>query len=668
MFFLNLKNVSRRCLFNTSLNTRLQIAGFRNLSYKSQYQFSLDHPKDFWLKQSETIKWFEPPIRDNVLTVDKHGNAQWFSGATLNTSYLCLDRHCIEGFGDQVALIWDSSMSNSTKIFTYYELKDQVARFAGALADMGISKGDRVVIYMPMIWEALVAMLACARLGAVHSVVFGGFAAKELAVRIDDLKPKLIIGATYGLEINRIVPYKQLIDRALEIAAYKPLYTIMLVRKEGHNVECPMNPARDFVWSELVEKAQPADPVPVLSTDPLYILYTSGTTGSPKGIVRDNGGHAVSLSWSMSSVFDVAPGDVMWAASDIGWVVGHSFIVYGPLLNRTTTVMFEGKPVKAPDAGVFWRVIARHKVKSFFTAPTAIRAIKKEDPHGIFLKECDLSNLRRMYFAGERMDPSTQEWLRTMLPAVPVIDNWWQTETGWPIVANPVGIEELPVKFGSPTVPMPGYDVKVKSDNGDSLKPNQTGNVVIKLPLPPGCFSGIWNNPTLYHNKYTKDYPGYYLTGDFGMFDEDGYFFIMGRTDDVINCAGHRLSTGQMEEVLAEHPSVAECAVIGISEELKGEIPIGFVVLKHNAEIKGNRLEFELVNKIREAIGPVACFKTVLEVNQLPKTKSGKILRGLMRELAEGSETIKVPSTIDDIDVISELTGHIQARLDPLKP
>jgi propionyl-CoA synthetase len=546
-------------------------------------------------------------------------------------------------------------MTGSVRSFTYRELRDEVALFAGVLRNQGVDKGDRVILYMPMVPEAAIAMLACARIGAVHSVVFGGFAARELATRIDDAQPKLMLSASCGLEPAGVIAYKPLLDRAIELSAHKPEKSIILQRPE---LEAELTPGQDLDWREEVSKASLIDPVPVAATDPLYILYTSGTTGIPKGVVRDNGGHAVALNWSMGNIYDVRPGEAYWAASDIGWVVGHSYIVYAPLLHGNTTILYEGKPVGTPDAGAFWRVIADHDVVTMFTAPTAFRAIKRDDPEGKLLADYDLSKLRALFLAGERCDPDTLHWAEDKL-GVPVIDHWWQTETGWPIAANPMGIEPLPVKAGSPTKPVPGWDVQVLDESGARLPAGDIGRIMLKLPLPPGALPTLWNNDEGYVHSYLSHADGYYLTGDAGFIDEDGYLSVMSRIDDVINVAGHRLSTGAMEEVLAYHPDVAECAVIGVNDSLKGQLPVGFVVLNANTQRSADEVEAELIALVRERIGPVASFKTAIVVNRLPKTRSGKTLRGTMRAIADGAQW-RMPATIDDPTILDEITTSLE--------
>ena len=618
------------------------------MSYTSEFVESIEKPAQFWERQSNKISWFQSP--ENILTKDDHGFYQWFKGGTLNTCYLALDKHVAAGRGGQTALIYDSPVTDQKQTFTYDQLLDQTALFAGALANLGVGKGDRIIIYMPMIPEAVIAMLASARLGAIHSVVFGGFAANELAVRIDDAKPKVIVSATCGIEFTNIIPYKPLLDTAIEAAKNKPAHTVILKRPQA---DCTMVAGRDHDWQELLNQASPHECVPLQATDPLYILYTSGTTGKPKGIVRDNGGHAVALNYSMEAIYDVHPGDVYWAASDVGWVVGHSYIVYAPLIRGCTTILFEGKPVKTPDPGAFWRVMSEHRVKSFFTAPTAFRAIKKEDPEGHYKDGYDLSILESVFLAGERLDPPTYEWLSSML-SCPVIDHWWQTETGWAICANMLGKNLKKIKMGSATLPVPGFDVKVFDGNGVETKAGVTGSIVIKLPLPPGCLPTLWNDDERYKQSYVSDFNGFYLTGDGGYKDEDGYVFVMGRTDDVINVAGHRLSTGEMEELIGSHEAVAECAVLGIEDELKGQVPAGFVVLKDGYRMENDVLVPELVQIIRSNIGAIANFKQAAIVKRLPKTRSGKILRKTIRSLAdEGKATI--PSTIDDPAILDEI-------------
>ncbi|MFJ8910918.1 propionyl-CoA synthetase [Amycolatopsis sp. NPDC102389] len=622
--------------------------------HAESYQRSLEDPEGFWLEAAQAIDWTRPPTQ--ALDASKAPFYRWFPDGELNTAFNALDRHVRDGRGEQTALIWDSPVTDSVRRFTYAQLLDDVARFAGALASLGVGKGDRVIVYMPMVPEAAVAMLACARLGAVHSVVFGGFAPKELAARIEDAKPKVIVAASCGIEPTRIVEYKPIIDEALAGTAHQPDKVVVLQRERAR-AELG---ERDADWTELVAKASPADPVPVAATDPLYILYTSGTTGKPKGVVRDTGGHAVALAWSMGAIYDIQPGDVWWTASDVGWVVGHSYIVYAPLLIGATTVMYEGKPVGTPDAGAFWRVIADHGVKALFTAPTALRAIKKVDPDGVEIGKYQLSGFKTLFMAGERLDPETYHWAHDKL-GVPVIDHWWQTETGWPIAANPRGLEPMPVKPGSATKPVPGWDVRVLDQAGDPLPAGREGAIAIKLPLPPGSLPTLWQDDERYHEAYLSRYEGHYLTGDSGYVDEDGYLFVMGRTDDVINVAGHRLSTGSMEAVLASHPAVAECAVIGVRDQLKGQLPRGFVVLKSGADVDAETLKAELVALVRRDIGPVAAFRDVSIVDALPKTRSGKILRKTMRGIADGRDE-QVPSTIEDASVLDALKAVLRGE------
>jgi len=622
--------------------------------YKDTYDSWKKDPEGFWAEAAKEIDWFKPATK--TLEV-KDGLSRWFVGAETNTCWNALDRHVKGGRGDQVALIYDSAMLGRVKKFTYAELLDKVASFAGVLQRHGIKKGDRVLIYMPMVPQAAVAMLACARLGAIHSVVFGGFAAKELATRIDDAKPKLIVSASCGLEPGRVIAYKPLMDKAIEMSAHKVSGTIIFQREME---KAPLIEGRDFDWKEEMDKAAAAgakpDCVPVAATDPLYVLYTSGTTGKPKGVVRDNGGHMVALKWSMKNVYDIDPGDTFWAASDVGWVVGHSYIVYAPLFHGCTTILFEGKPVGTPDAGTFWRIIAEHGVKALFTAPTAFRAIRKEDPKAELVGKYDLSKFEVLYLAGERADPDTIQWAEKALSGRPVIDHWWQTESGWPMVSNPMGIERLPVKYGSPSVPLPGYEIHVVDEQCKQVAPNTTGAIVIKLPLPPGCLPTLWENEEGFRESYLAEFPGYYKTADAGFLDEDGYLYVMSRTDDIINVAGHRLSTGGMEEVLAEHPDVAECAVIGIADAMKGQVPVGFLVLNAGVARSAGEIEQEAVQMIRERIGPVASFKKAMVVKRLPKTRSGKVLRGTMRKIADGAEWT-TPATIDDPAILDEITA-----------
>ncbi|MEW8077860.1 MAG: propionyl-CoA synthetase [Candidatus Thiodiazotropha endolucinida] len=622
-------------------------------SYAEIYQQSLNDPEVFWGTVAKGLHWYKH--WDKVLDESDKPSPRWFSGGMFNTCYNALDRHVEAGNGDRLALIYDSPVTEQKRTYSYSELQDTVARLAGVIASHGVGKGDRVIIYMPMIPEAAIAMLACARIGAIHSVVFGGFAAKELATRIDDCQPKMILSASCGIEPSRLVAYKPLLDDAIEIARHKPATCII---KQRTQLAAELQDGRDFDWEESVAQADPVDCVPVEATDPLYILYTSGTTGQPKGVVRDNGGHAAALLWSMKNIYNVEAGDVYWAASDVGWVVGHSYIVYGPLLAGCTTVIYEGKPVGTPDPGAFWRMISEYKVKVLFTAPTAFRAIKKEDPQGAYMSKYDIGCMDALFLAGERCDPDTLHWAETMLDK-PVVDHWWQTETGWAIAANPMGVEPLPIKAGSPTVSMVGYDVRVLDDQGVEKPAGEMGDIVIKQPLPPACLPTLWNNEQRFVDSYLSAHPGYYLTGDAGYKDEDGYLWIMSRTDDVINVAGHRLSTGQMEEVLAGHADVAECAVIGVSDTLKGQLPLGFVVLKSGVERSADELAAELVKRVREQIGPVAAFKYIAIVKRLPKTRSGKILRGTMVKIADGQEW-KMPATIDDPAILDEISSSLQ--------
>jgi propionyl-CoA synthetase len=612
------------------------------------YRRSLDDPEGFWADAAAEIDWVEPWGR--VLDDSRAPSYRWFAGGRLNTCYNALDRHVERGRADQLALIYDSPVTATTAGFTYRELRDAVARFAGALVAQGVERGDRVVVYMPMVPEAVIAMLACARIGAIHSVVFGGFAAKELASRIEDATPKVVVSASCGIEPGRVVAYKPLLDAAIAMVEAKPKRSIILQRPQ---LEADLDPDRDIDWEEAFSAAEPAGCVPVDATDPLYILYTSGTTGQPKGIVRDNGGHAVALEWTMKHVYDVDPGEVYWAASDIGWAVGHSYTVYAPLFHGCTSVLYEGKPVGTPDAGAFWRVISEHGVCTLFTAPTAFRAIRQQDPEGSHIGRYDLSAFRALFLAGERCDPETLGWAEQKL-GVPVIDHWWQTETGWPIAANCLGIERLPVVPGSPTRAVPGWDVSVLDNHGREAPPGEIGALVVKLPMPPGSSPTLWNADERFREAYLSAFPGYYQTADAGYVDDVGYVFVMGRTDDIINVAGHRLSTGAMEEVLASHPDVAECAVVGAADELKGQVPVGFVVLKAGVERPHVEIVAEVVQLVRDRIGPVASFKTAAVVGRLPKTRSGKILRGTMRRIADGEE-YTIPATIDDPVVLDEM-------------
>jgi len=624
------------------------------VTYMEAFKESLESPETFWARAAEEITWYKK--WDRVLDASNLPFVRWFAGGELNTCYNALDRHVESGRGDQTALIYDSPVTDTIKTYTYSDLRDRVSKIAGFLTALGVSKGDRVVIYMPMIPEAAMAMLACARIGAIHSVVFGGFAPRELAIRIDDARPSVILSASCGIEVKRVIPYKPLLDEAICIAEHEPEKCVIWQRPQ---VEAELVAPRDLDWMELEEKAEPADCVPVAATDPLYILYTSGTTGMPKGVVRDNGGHAVALHWTMKHIYGIDPGDVFWAASDVGWVVGHSYIVYAPLFKGATTIMYEGKPVGTPDPGAFWRVISQHKVKALFTAPTAFRAIKREDPRGEYLKDYDLSGFDTLFLAGERTDPDTYHWATDLLQK-PVLDHWWQTETAWAITGNFRGLEFFPPKPGSASLPMPGYDVTIlDSITGEPMGPNTEGIIAVKLPLPPGNLTTLWENDEGYKESYMDPYPGYYLTGDGGFIDEDGYVWVMGRTDDVINVAGHRLSTGGMEEILARHPDVAECAVLGVHDDLKGQVPVGFVVLKAGANRDEEELVGELVQMVRQQLGAIASFKSAVIVDGLPKTRSGKILRGTMRSIADG-EAYRVPSTIDDPATLGEIEVAVQ--------
>jgi len=616
--------------------------------YHDAHRASIETPDEFWAQAAEGIDWEKR--WDRVLENPAPLTYRWFAGGRLNTCYNAVDRHVERGRGDQTAIIYDSAVTDTQRKITYSELRDEVANFAGALAANGVARGDRVIIYMPMIPQAIIAVLACARLGAVHSVVFGGFAAAELATRIDDAKPTAIVSASCGIEPSRLVEYKPLLDEAIDLASHKPGHCIIFQRPQA---EASLVEGRDVNWDDAVAAAQPHDCVTVEATDPLYLLYTSGTTGQPKGIVRDNGGHAVALHWSMKNIYGVEPGEVYWAASDIGWVVGHSYIIYGPLLHGNTTVLFEGKPVGTPDAGAFWRVAAEHKVAAMFTAPTAFRAIKQQDPNGDLIRNYDLSSLRTLFLAGERCDPDTLHWAEDRL-GIPVIDHWWQTETGWAIAANCVGIELLPVKAGSVGPAAPGWDVHALDSEGNDVAPGDVGAIACKLPLPPGTLPGLWNAEERFRESYLSTFPGYYETGDAGFVDEDGYINVMSRTDDVINVAGHRLSTGAIEEVLAGHPDVAECAVIGAADQMKGQLPLGFLVLKAGVDRDPAEIVAETVAMVREKVGPVAVFKKAVVVGRLPKTRSGKILRGTMRKLAD-SDAYKVPATIEDPTVLDEI-------------
>jgi len=622
-------------------------------SYESVYRSAQSDPETFWAEAAANIDWIKP--WDKVLDDSDAPFYRWFTGGELNTCYNALDRHVEAGHGERTALIYDSPATGTKQSFSYAQLLDQVARFAGVIKSQGVEKGDRVVIYMPMIPQTAIAMLACARLGAVHSVVFGGFAASELATRIKDCTPRLILAASCGIEPGRVVAYKPLLDEAIELAGLGPIPVVIHQRPE---CVADLVDGRDLDWQAAMADAEPADCVGVAATDPLYILYTSGTTGQPKGVIRDNGGHAVALHWSMSHIYDVEPGDVYWAASDVGWVVGHSYIVYAPLLYGCATVLYEGKPVGTPDAGAFWRVVQEHNVRCLFTAPTAFRAIRREDPQGELLHHYNLECLKYLFLAGERCDPGTLHWATEQL-GIPVIDHWWQTESGWPMIANCAGIELLPIRPGSPAKAVPGYTIEVLDEEGAPAADGESGNVAVKLPLPPGNLPTLWKNDARYREAYLERYPGYYLSGDSGYRDEDGYLWIMSRIDDIINVAGHRLSTGQMEEVLASHPAVAECAVIGVSDPLKGELPLGLVVLQAGSDQDEERLRKELIARVRETIGPVAAFKLVTLVHRLPKTRSGKVLRGTMKKIADGAE-YKIPATIDDPAILGEISSSLE--------
>jgi propionyl-CoA synthetase len=627
--------------------------------YAATYARWKADPELFWATAAQELSWYK--FWDQPFDGYAGAYGRWFPGAECNTAYNCLDRNIEKGRGAQAALIYDSPVTNTQRTYSYAELTHEVATFAGVLLDLGVKKGDRVIVYMPMVPEAAISMLACARIGAVHSVVFGGFAAAELATRIDDAKPVVIVSASAGIEGTRVIPYKPLLDGAISLATHKPRATVILQRPM---VEAAMTAGRDFDWASLVAdgkaRGRLAGCRAVAATDPLYVLYTSGTTGAPKGVVRDNGGHMVALHWTMKNLYDINPGEVFWAASDVGWVVGHSYIVYAPLLAGATTLLYEGKPVGTPDAGAFWRVIAEHKVAALFTAPTAFRAIKKEDPTGALIKNYNLRGFRTLFLAGERADPETIKWAETHLK-VPVIDHWWQTETGWAIAANPMGLGALPVKHGSPTVPMPGYDLQVLDEKGQPVPAGTTGTLAVKLPLPPGSLPTLWNSPDRFHSSYLADFPGYYTTSDAGFIDADGYAFVMARTDDVINVAGHRLSTGQMEEVVARHKDVAESAVLGVADQMKGQSPVAFVVLNAGVNRPEADIEREVVQLVRDTIGPVAALKTVMTVKRLPKTRSGKILRGTMRSIADG-EAYKMPATIDDPVILDEITIALKYR------
>ena len=621
-------------------------------AYESTYRRSLEDREAFWREAAAAVDWHSEPQR--ILDDSRPPFYRWFPDGVLNTCANAVDRHADGGRADQAALVYDSPVTGTIRVFTYAELRDEVATLAGALARLGVGVGDTVIVYMPMVPEAVFAMLACARLGAIHSVVFGGFAAHELAVRIDDARPKVVLSGSCGIEVDRIVEYKPLLDRALEEAVHRPDHCVVLQREQA---TAELQPGRDLDWGEATADAELAPCTPVAATDPLYVLYTSGTTGMPKGVVRDNGGHAVALRWSMEAIYDTHPGEVFWAASDLGWAVGHSYIVYAPLLAGCTTVLYEGKPVGTPDPGAFWRVIAAHRVKVLFTAPTAFRAIKKEDPGGSYLAGHDLAEFASLFLAGERLDPDTYHWASQLL-GVSVIDHWWQTESGWPMAANCIGIEPLPVKAGSPSKPVPGYDIRILDEGGAELDADREGAVAVRLPLPPGTLSTLWRADDRFVDSYMSRMPGYYTTGDGGYFDEDGYLFVMGRVDDVINVAGHRLSTGAIEEVLASHADVAECAVIGVPDDLRGQVPLGLVVLKAGIDRESGEVNEELVALVRERVGAFACYRETRVVARLPKTRSGKILRSTMRSIAAGRE-YSVPSTIDDPTALAEIEAAI---------
>ncbi len=623
--------------------------------YAEQYNQSISDPKAFWGEKAKALSWFKFP--QQILGQDDNGIDRWFPDGELNTAYLALDYHVEQGRGEQAAIIYDSPVTNRKETISYSDLTRRVAVLAGGLVKLGVAKGDRVLIYMPMVPEAAVAMLACARIGAIHSVVFGGFAAHELAVRIDDAQPKVVLSASCGIEMDRVIEYKPLLDKAISVAEHPPAHCVILQREQ-----CPaeLKAGRDVDWRELCALAEPAVCTPVKATDPLYILYTSGTTGTPKGIVRDNGGHAVAMHYSMSAIYNIQPGEVFWAASDVGWVVGHSYIVYAPLISGCTTVLYEGKPVRTPDAGAFWRVISEYGVKAVFSAPTAFRAIKKEDPNAALAQQYDLSTLEVIYLAGERLDPPTYHWLQETFQ-VPVVDHWWQTETGWAIAANMMGVEPKPTKPGSATYPVPGYHVQILDDDGQPVAAGVQGNIVIKRPMPPGCLPTVWRNFERFQAGYLEEFPGFYLSGDGGYLDDEGYLFVMGRTDDVMNVAGHRFSTGQIEEVVASHSGVAECAVIGIQDDLKGQVPIALVLLKDGETIEEAALQEQVVALVRREIGAVACLQQVYRVKRLPKTRSGKILRKVIRKIAAG-EAYTVPSTIDDPESLREIEALFQVK------
>ncbi len=625
------------------------------MGYQAEHRESIESPEAFWRNQAEAVDWFEFP--QAILSQDSNQSYRWFEGGKLNTSYLALDHHVNSGRAEQAALIYDSPVTGQQQTFNYLELRNEVARFAGVLKNHGVVKGDRIIVYMPMIPQAIIAMLACARLGAIHSVVFGGFAPSELAVRIDDARPKLLVTASCGIEVQKVIPYKPLVDEAIQKSKFPPEKVLVLQRPQ---VTADMKDGRDLDWQTELSSANPTEPVPVDSWDPLYILYTSGTTGLPKGVVRDNGGHAVAMPYSMNTIYNAKQGDIYWAASDVGWVVGHSYIVYAPLLHGCTTVVYEGKPVKTPDPGAFWRMIEEHKINHFFTAPTAFRAVRKEDPDAEFLKKYDISSLKGIFLAGERLDPPTYEWLQNILD-IPITDHWWQTETGWAIAGNPMGLEPHQPKSGSATLPSPGYNVTVLDEEGYEVSKNTQGNIAIKLPLPPSCLPTLWGDHDRFKASYLDQFPGYYSTSDGGYIDEDGYVFVMGRTDDNINVAGHRLSTGEMEELIGSHAAVAECAVVGIDDELRGQVPVGFVVLKDGVTAEPESIEQDLILLIRQEIGAVAYFRQAAVVARLPKTRSGKILRKTIRRLAVETD-VPVPPTIDDPKIMTELLEAMQSK------
>lgn len=625
------------------------------MDYKSFYDRSIRQPESFWAEQAASLAWYQKPTQ--ILSQDANGYARWFEDGQLNACYLALDVHIENGYGDQVAFIYDSPVTQTVKKYTFNQVRDEVAQLAGGLLALGFKKGDTAIIYMPMIPQTAFAMLACARIGVIHSVVFGGFAPNELALRIDDCKPRAILTASSGIEVDKLIAYKPLVDEAMAIASHKPKKVVVLNRKLGARIPFKKY---DVDYDALVYGSEPAACVPVASNHPLYILYTSGTTGKPKGIVRDTGGYLTALQFSMNYIYNVPAGETFWAASDMGWAVGHSYILYGPLVNRNTTVIFDGKPIRTPDASTFWRIISEHRIHTMFTAPTAIRAIKKEDPDGAFIKQFDLSHLKAQFLAGERCDVATLEWYKSHID-VPVIDHWWQTESGWPMIANPLGLEPFAVKPGSAAKAVCGYDIRIFGEDGQELGPDEEGLVVIKLPLPPGNMLGLWENPERFKAAYFSRFPGYYLAGDGGYRDADGYLYITGRVDDLINVAGHRLSTADMEEVVAAHHAVAECAVVGVADELKGQLPLAFVVFKTGAEMEHFALEHQLVQLVRQRIGAVASLKQVVVVQRLPKTRSGKILRKLLRGIADG-EVVQIPSTIDDAAIIDEVGEALQSK------